>query len=73
MLDHDYEARRLLVREHAERLSDDMRRSCRRAPNEASYSGRASIGELLRRVARYRRTEESEARVTAHEPSTGPT
>jgi hypothetical protein len=73
MLDYHNEARRLLVREHAERLADDMRRSRRRAPNEAVHSGRAGIGELLGRATRYRHTGESEARPPTHEPSTGPT
>lgn len=73
MLDYHNEARRLLVREHAERLADDMRRSRHRAPSEAVHSGRAGIGELLRRATRYRHTGESEARLPTHEPSTGST
>jgi hypothetical protein len=71
MLTYDNEARRQLAREHAERLADDMRRSRPPAPNEAGYSGRAGIGELLRRAARYRHTEEPEPRIPAHDASMG--
>ena len=73
MLDYDNEARRLFAREHAERLADDMRRSRHLTPNEAGFSGRSRIGELLRRAAYYRHTEEPEPRVAAHDSSMGPT
>jgi hypothetical protein len=73
MLDYDNDARRLLAREHAERLADDMRRSRPLAPNEAGYSGRSHIGDLLRRAVRYRHTEEPEPRISAHDASMGPT
>jgi hypothetical protein len=73
MLNYDNEARRLFAREHAERLADDMRCSRPLTPNEASYSGRSRISELLRRAAHHRPTEEPEPRIVARDTSMGPT
>lgn len=73
MLDYDNEARRLLARERGERLADDMRRSRPLMASEADYSGRARLGEFLRRAARHRHTEEPEPRIPAHDASMGPT
>lgn len=73
MLDYDNETRRLFAREHAERLADDMRRSRPLTPNVAGYSGWSRIGDLLRRAAHNRHTEEPEPRFPAHDTSMGPT
>ena len=72
MLDYDNEARRLFAREHAERLADDMRRSRPLTPNEAGYSGRSRIGDLLRRAAHHRHTEEPEPRIPCPRHLDGP-
>jgi hypothetical protein len=72
MLDYDNEARRLFAREHTDRLADDMRRSRPLTPNGAGLSGRSRIGELLRRAAHFRHTEEPEPRVAAPD-AIGPT
>jgi hypothetical protein len=73
MLTYDNEARRLFAREHTDRLADDMRRSRPFTPNGAGLSGRSRIGELLRRAAHFRHTEEPEPRVSAPDASIGPT
>jgi hypothetical protein len=73
MLDYDNEARRLFAREHGERLADDMRRSRPLVPNEAGYSGRSRIAELLRRATHFRQSEEPEPRIAAHDTSIRPT
>jgi hypothetical protein len=52
MLLPDSDSRRLLAREHAERLAEEMRRSARLTPEMARLPGRASLAKLLRRAAR---------------------
>lgn len=55
---YDNEARRLLAREHVERLSDDMRRGRRLTPTEAGYPSGARVARLLGRAVRLGRFKE---------------
>jgi len=60
MLDYDNDSRRLLARERAERLADEMRRTRRITPDVAGFPGRTRVGDLLRRVMRLDRIKAPE-------------
>jgi hypothetical protein len=67
MLDYDNDSRRLLAREHAERLAHEMRRTRRITPDVAGFPGRTRLGELLRRVTRLNRAKAPESSIPAYE------
>jgi len=67
MLNYDNHSRRLLAREHATRLADEMRRTRRITPDVAGFPGRTRLGELLRRVTRLNRVKGPESSFPAYD------
>jgi hypothetical protein len=67
MFIYDSDARLQLAREHAARLADEVRRSRRHTLDEAGHPSRASLRELLGRIALRRRPKEAEATVPAYD------
>jgi hypothetical protein len=65
MLDYDNESRRRSASERADWLAVEMRRGRRLTPDQAGHTGRARLGELLRRAAHLGRAKEPESSVPA--------
>jgi hypothetical protein len=65
MLDYDNDSRRLLAREHAARLADEMRRTRRITPDVAGFPQRTRLVELLRRAMHLNRVKARESSVPA--------
>ena len=54
MLDYNTDSRIQAVRDHADRLASDMRRSRSLSPDEAGFPGRARLVSAIARVGRLR-------------------